>query len=250
MTQLTVSEKNKITELPVNYQPFIVAKFGTQIKSMLDRDLYFACFDMIGLALASNGNKDGSDKSVQEFLSKELAKDLRQPKFHLMSIDEIKMALNLGVRLEYGQFFGINITTIHFWIKSFISDKNRELAISEYNRKLSELHTSDKPVVFTKEYLIKVANSALEDYKRDGSMPIIPHAIYDTIKEVKGLDTLILKEDWNFIKAEAKESYERKMNPKKKKSVAEMLDYGITYEFEVKRVALKYYFERSKNESK
>jgi len=244
MTQLTVQEQNKISELPVNYQPFVRAKFGTQIKSMSDRDLYFDCFDMIGLTLASNGNKDGGDKAVQEFLSKELAKDLKQPKYNILSIDEVKMALNLGVRLEYGNFFGINITTIHFWLKSFISDLNRDLAIKEYNRKLDLINTTDKPIVFTKEYLIKVAETAIEDYRRDKTMPIIPAAIYETIKEVKGLDTLILKEDWDNIKAEAKESYEKKMNPKRKKSIAEMLDYGKTYEFEVKRVALKYYFER------
>jgi len=135
---LTVIEKNIVETLPQTQSMFVKAKFSLTIKSHTDFDLEVKITDLVQLILTESGVKDQKDVSVIKFISARLFDDLKTPKFNHLTFEEVKLSLHLGVRHEYGQYMGINVSTIHFWLKSFILDKNRELAIKEFNKKLDE----------------------------------------------------------------------------------------------------------------
>lgn len=251
-TALTVSEQNRIAELPVQLQTFVKAKFGLPINKIEHQDLYFKVVDLIQITLTESGVKDQSDETVIKFISQTIFRDLQQPKFNHLSFEDIKLALHFGVRREYGEYMGVNVQTIHSWIKSFISDKNRELALKEFN---SKLPVSNKPLVYTEEYYLAAAKRAFDEYKQTGAMPIsgASASIYDLIKNKLSLKTLIAKENWNFVKEEAKKNYDLKMNPPKfspsgkQKTVEKIkLDFSLTnasFEFEIKKLGLQMYFD-------
>lgn len=252
MNQLTITDKQNIESLPVQLQPFVKAKFGFPINKIEPYNLHKQVLDLVQVTLMESGVKDQSDLTVINFLTETLVRDLQTPKFNHLSFEDIKLALNLGVRREYGEYMGVNIQTIHSWIKSFISDKNRELALKEFN---SKLPVSNKPLVYTEEYYLAAAKRAFDEYKQTGAMPISGAAasIYDLIKNKLGLKTLIAKENWEFVKNEAKKNYDLKMNPPKfspsgkQKTVEKIkLDFSLTnasFEFEIKKIGLQMYFD-------
>lgn len=243
---LTVLENEQISKVSVQLQPFIKAKFGTPINKIGVDSLYFMTLDLIQTTLIESGVKDQADKTVINFLTTTIHRDVQGAKFNHLSFEDIKLSLHLGVRKEYGDYMGVNIQTIHSWIKSYLKDKNRELAVLEFNKSIP---TSEKPIVYTNEFYIKAAKSAFEDYKNNGIMPISGACagIYDRIKDKLKVKTLIKKEDWQKVLNEAKEAYSLKMNPPKigKKETVK-LDFDISnrsLEFEVKKIGLKYYFD-------
>jgi hypothetical protein len=199
---LTIRENNIINTLPVTQSVFVSAKFSPAIKSLSDLDLHNRVIDLIQTTLLKAGVKDQQDKLVIKFISENLLHDLKQPKFNHLSFSEIEMALDLGVKFEYGQYMGVNIATIHSWIKSFLSDKNRENALKEFNKKLNEeeQRTSDKPLHLKVEFSKESAIKAFIHFKNYNEMPIASFAYYDVINDLLGVDyngvkTLVFDKD-------------------------------------------------------
>lgn len=258
--QLTTQEQTSISLLPVQLQPFVKARFGRQIKSFEPKNLYREVLDMVQITLAESGVKDQSDIKVVKFISETIWKDLQGPKFNHLSIDDIKLALHLGVRREYGEYMGVNVQAVHFWIKSFIGDKNRELAIKEFNDKV--VKTSEKPVIYTEDFYKRAAIDAFESYKKSGNLPSAgPSAgIYDCIVRALNLKTLINQDEWKEVLDIGKQNYTERMTPKKfypsgkVKSVGNVvLDYSLenaTLKFEIKKEALRRYFDKLINNGK
>lgn len=241
MSQITIIEK-----LTPSQKNFVNLRIGHKsIKELGDIQSKRKISEILTKASFDMNSPMADDAKMLQFQTEGCYNELCG-KYSSLTLPEVNEAFKMGIRGEFGAYFGMCPKTYHQFVKGFWDLKDRTESWLAYLKMVEDENTSNKPVVFTKEYLTKVANNALEDYKRDGSMPLIPHAIYDTIKEINSVETLILKEDWQRIKEEAKENYLLKMNPKKKKGIADMLDFGITYEFEVKKVALRYYFERSK----
>lgn len=58
--------------------------------------------------------------------------------FSACTIDELKLCLYNGIRKEYGEFYGINVATVHGWIKAFIASEKRQKAKLEYNRPINK----------------------------------------------------------------------------------------------------------------
>lgn len=64
--------------------------------------------------------------------------------FPFLKIGELRIALEAGVRGSYGEYFGINIKTIHGWVKAF--------QVSEIRKaKLNDLKAENKPVKINRE---------------------------------------------------------------------------------------------------
>lgn len=136
---LTISEKNIIQTLPVIQQQFIQAKFsGIPIKLYKPVELELAVTDMIQVVLMESGHSAQTDKAIIKFISETIYRDIQTPRLHHLTLQEIKLAISNGVRFVYGPFMGINVSTIHSWIKAYLGSKERELAIKEFNLKLSE----------------------------------------------------------------------------------------------------------------
>lgn len=175
--------------------------------------------------------------------------DLICEKYPNFTVSEFKSACKNGVIGNYGQWFGMCLKSVNEWIKGYLNSPERALAILEWNKLISEktFRISEEPIILTKDYLINSAKQSFENYKETGKLPYVPHAIYDTIKEISGLSTLIDKKDWPEIQEIAKKEYSERQTPKRglKRGINESLDFSVSnrsYEFELKKQMLIFYF--------
>lgn len=248
--KLTIIENKLIQKLPVQQKQFVIAKFSKTIRNTTDLELKERIIDIVQVTLAESGIRDQHDELVIKFLSNTLFEDLKKPKFNHLTLEEIKLAMSMGVRLSYGQFMGINITTIHYWLKCYQVDVDRENSLNKYNRMLSEAETINIPVKLSNAELLTHCLNAFEEYKKDGTMPFSPHATYEAIKELQGVKTLIKYSDWEKVKKEAKQNLVAltKSKASRKTDIPGMLKKLMyttesQYEFEIKKVGLKYFFD-------
>lgn len=58
--------------------------------------------------------------------------------FSFLRIEELKIALNEGVRGQYGEYFGINIKTIHNWVRAYQVSENRKQKLKELKAETSD----------------------------------------------------------------------------------------------------------------
>ncbi len=46
--------------------------------------------------------------------------------FSYLTLEDVRLALRKGIRLDYGKFYGINITTLNFWLKEYICSTKKD----------------------------------------------------------------------------------------------------------------------------
>jgi hypothetical protein len=46
--------------------------------------------------------------------------------FSYMTLEDIRIATKKGVRLDYGKFYGLNITTLNFWFKEYLNTTKKD----------------------------------------------------------------------------------------------------------------------------
>lgn len=135
---LTVIENSVIAKMPATLQEYVAAKFRKQIHTHTDMELETRIKNLVIKTLFESGVKDSGDAKVISFLRETLLKDLRHPKFAKLTFEEVELAMQKGVRQEYGIYMGVNIQTIHSWLKAFIASKDREIAIKDFYRRIEE----------------------------------------------------------------------------------------------------------------
>jgi len=137
-SNLTVQEKEIALQVPLYLQEYVFAKFNKPIKNYNLLDLELLITKLIIKTLLEAGVSKSTNNDVITFLSENILKDLLEPKFNYLSVEEIELAFKKGVRQEYGVFMGINIQTLHIWIRAYLASKERRIAIIEFNAKNDE----------------------------------------------------------------------------------------------------------------
>jgi len=165
-------------------------------------------------------------------------------RFGTLTISEVAEAMKCGVRGDFGAYFGLCAKSYYQFLKAYQELPERSKSWTAYLDAVEKNQLSDKPVVFDREYLERSARNAFSDYKESGRLPFIPHAVYDTIKDLTGLPTLITQSDWPEVKAQAKKELSAKIprNMKPLESALLSMD-NRTFEFTCKKIALKLYFD-------
>lgn len=46
--------------------------------------------------------------------------------FSYMTLEDVRIAVKKGVRLDYGKFYGLNITTLNFWLKEYVNTTKKD----------------------------------------------------------------------------------------------------------------------------
>jgi hypothetical protein len=261
-TSLTLTENTTISKLPVQMQQIVIAKFQKPIKSIKDFDLATSIKNMLIISHAELGiTVEGKDQVVS-FLRDTLLKDFRGAKYEHISFDLIKLFVSNGIRGEYGTFKNqmntISIQNIHYWINEGLKSEKYKHALKEFNLKLDEENKQNTVKPMQDGDLMYSCLSAFETYKETGELPSFgAHAYYDIIKRFLNLKTLILNEDWQAVKKEAKFNYINltKSKAARKADIPGMLkklsfDGTGQHEFEIKKVGLKFYFDRLIKENK
>lgn len=246
MNQLEVKKVNSFVSLRLGHKA---------IKDLPTNTVKRECVDILTTAYFDNGsplNMDAKeDAGVLQFQTEALFKEL-SGKYGTLTLPELSEAFRRGVRGESGAFFGMCPKTYHQFIKYFFDLPERGKAWMNY---LEELETprAKAPIVLTHEHLQGLAIRTFEEYKLTKDLPQLGSVcgtIYDTIKKSQKVETLIDRLDWAEIKKLAKESYVNEMKRGTKKGdlkkLLDMLIYDISnrsFEFHVKKVGLKFYFD-------
>jgi hypothetical protein len=240
---LPIHQKNAIDLLPKDAQVFVRARFESHVLSQLkENEAKSVILDAISLCLAEAGHQKGNDEQVKVFLTQRVYDDCIKH-FKQLRVAELSIALNEGVRGNYGQFMGINVTTINAWIKAFLGSQARKTSFDYYNLLIDQETTKKEPTEQERDKIMKQACiNAFNDYLHNGSLPVTPVTIYNYLRAELGIKWT--PEEREQIKKEAEVSYKgkkREENPFKK--IKETEDGTIA---EQKRVALLHYFRKLK----
>jgi hypothetical protein len=83
------------------------------------------------------GQKANANEIVS--MSRILTNDL-QTRFKTLTLKEVEYACNAGIRHDYGDYYGINVTSVNVWLKAYIaSDEHKNVTTQRHQKPLPEL---------------------------------------------------------------------------------------------------------------
>lgn len=251
-----------IALLPANQSVFIHAMVAPRIVDLTTEEAIQSIFKTLKTAEVLSGltKLDNQDVIVLATTSYNLIKDT----YPALTVAEFEICCRNGVINEFGQWYGFCLKSVNQWIKGYTTQERRLTAIKDWNKAIEQKLTSEKPVYITPEYLKRAALTAFEEYKT-GKLPMVPHAIYDTLCELIGTDynhpTKGLIKILITDRAKAKELYKQAesdftkeleiKNKRASRSIAadiaqitSDLNGNKTFEFRVKKYYLVFFFKK------
>ena len=172
---IPIQKQNEIiSQLPIVSQKYLIAKNGNKITELKTGAAIKYIYDVVVQSMINSGNK----KDLEDIeLITNIAETIYQlivTKYQFITVDEFKMICFNGVTNEYGDYFGINLTTVSNWIKSFINDANRQKAMREYNKELELILAKSRKLdpTETRQIVIDGCKLAYEDFIKYDKMPV------------------------------------------------------------------------------
>lgn len=197
-----------------------------------------------------------SDAKNTNLLAKEILRDL-ETRYKLLAIEEVEEIFTNGVRGDYGEYFGINVSTISKWFRAY-SDGGKH---AEYLTKKIEQNTLMIPQTSSltdgeiEEIMISGAIRCFNEYKANGSFLDIGNPIYKFLRKrgLLQLDEEMVTEHLDRARDEYKQGIEKKrmsINPHEFKDALRELKEFATMGNSDKRIqiiarrnAMSEYFE-------
>jgi len=237
--ELQIVEQNKL----------VVAMQSPMIRNSDDRIIT----DTLGRAVVKAFQDTGQriDEADQTYLKSALLTEARR--YPNLRIEEIPVAIERGVRREYGDYFGINVVSISGFFRGYLASQERAEAAKELNK--LALPEPTKPTEAEIQAMeIDMIVKAYEKFKSDGHYTDFGNHVYRKLDE-RGLITFTAERKREFMD-QAKKTVEVKNNPAtaltreeraKRRSVIESLANAIKtgdsiVVREAKQIALMDYF--------
>jgi len=241
--------------MPDFEQVIIRAKFEKpKATDLLRKDAKKEIVKLLTNLLVDAGYTDSQDEKIIIHLTNSLYEDMITRYKHL-TLGELKIAMNEGVRNTYGEFNGINITTISHWIKSFEASEYRKNSLQHFNKLVGMQTPRPQPTAAQKETLLqKACADAYADFLAGKDFTLIAKTIYDYLKakhQITWTDA-----ERTEIKKTAAKNYEQQLLTKKRSQQITQQQFEIalqqkpTLALEMKRTALLYYFKKLKKEGR
>jgi len=145
--------------------PTILSLQKNEIKAQINGYLMKAFTDA---GISINGQTSSDKERTILILSDSVADDLIQY-FKTLTIQEIGLAVQNGIRGEYGEFYGINVKTIHQFCKAFRDSFER----NETMRKMKQETEPDEQRLSQAEIdkiMVPACLKAFENYKATGEL--------------------------------------------------------------------------------
>lgn len=196
---LTPIENKALETVPSNYREYLQAKFYPSVKSIVsDYNLSVEVNNLVHGAFLDLGMNIGDHKETAIYLTETLTKELRRPKYSILTLQEIGLFISKGIRREYptfnGQMNSLNIQNIYYWIDRGLESNERREALKKFNEALTAQEHVPKldSLLFSNKRIM----SAFQRYKSVGEMPVSGHAYYSIIndqigQDYKGIKTLV-----------------------------------------------------------
>lgn len=263
MENSLIPTKNQIiNQLPIVSQKYLIAKNGRKITELKTGEAIKYIYDVVVQSMINSGNKkDLEDIELITNIS-ETIYQLISTKYSLLTVEEFKLICFNGVINDYGDYFGINLTTVSNWIKSFINDSNRQKAMREYNKELELIVAKSRNLdpVQTRQIVIDGCKLAYSDYLKYQIMPVpaLSGIYYDLLwKDLKILN--YEKDIKNEIARDVESKYVKNLKESLNKRQLKQNDYELImsnletnrslYNL-VKQAILNKYFEDLKEKNK
>lgn len=247
MNQLTTYESKALSLINKEEQHYVNIRVNSpQLKTLNPKELEDFCKMVFTMACIDYSSKPEVTELIIKSQAVLIVKELGN-KYLSLTKAELEECFKQGIRGEFGQFFGLCPATYHKFIKGFYDKEERRFAWKNYMDKIEQESRAVKPVVITKDYLIKVANKAQEEYYKTGQMPFVGDVIYDATKVRDNLDSLVLKEDREEINIFAILDYKEKIKGNLiAKDWPMDLKVNTVYANSYKKIALTFYWDRVK----
>jgi hypothetical protein len=226
---IPIQKQNEIiSQLPIVSQKYLVAKNGNKISELKTGTAIKTIVDIVVQSMINSGNKKDIDDTDLITNIAETIYQLIMSKYMLLTVEEFKLICFNGVTNEYGDYFGINLTTISNWIKSFINDTNRQKAMREYNKELELILAKSRKLdpSETRQIVIDGCKLAYVDFIKYDKMPVpaLSGIYYDLLwKDLKILN--YDKSIKNEIAKVVESKYIADLNVLKSKRVLKQNDY-------------------------
>lgn len=233
-------------------QYYIRLKLETPIAKLDPQVIKRACLDIITKAMMDNSPNGQSDSKILSFQSETLFNEL-SGKYKSLTLSELKECFRLGIRGESGPYFGMCAKTYHQFIKWWFDKPERNKAFYSYINKVNGFKIAEKPQV-DESFFFKACEKAYQRYLKYGEMPEVAFCMYDWIKKMTGLKTLI--KDKERVMKLAENNYQLKLKNSALKEIARgwnmvadpnSPDFNNVFANSVKEEATRLYFQELKN---
>lgn len=190
---VVINNTELISKLPIGSQKYLIAKNALKISELTTGNAIRSIYDSIAQSMINSGNKkDLEDIELITNIAENVYQLITNKHPHI-TIEEFKMICFNGVSLEYGEFFGINLTTISNWINNYKTDSKRITAMHYWNNLIHLATVRDKTADQKRQIvidgLLSLHKHLLPVYEKTGDkhlfeMPIISYIFYNFLKEI------------------------------------------------------------------
>ena len=245
---------NKLETLPVKLQAYALNRIGKKsIRDLHPNQIRESCSKVINLAFVESGQIKQATQQMLDFNRDSLIGELTG-RFKDLTLEELSEAFKMGIRGEFGEYFGLCAATYHKFIKSYFERPERAESMRVYLDSIKGEIVKEKPTPEQQhQIMLDGCREALKDFKETKRLPYSPAPYYDFLwKELKLINwTDKEKEE---IKKEAKLIYEskvtkqkqeRRINTQQAKDLLSNLGANQSFINTVKQVGLKRFFEQT-----
>lgn len=249
---LTVIEQKIFNDLPVSLKSYAAARIGQQpISEMNDNLLRRNCNEIITIAFSEGGQFETTPEML-EFQRTALFNEIRgNARFGMLTIEEVRNAFKMGIRGEFGPYYGICAKTYNQFLKSYFDKKERAESMRVFLAECNKPFTTEKPIAATINESINSVIKAFEEYKETKQMPFSASSHYVFLRK---FTTLVnwSNDERNQLAEEAKVLYvaelkaavlKRHLTTENYNIIVKNLDTNPTYVKRIMAHALKKVYE-------
>lgn len=133
---------------------------------------------LIGSVYAQAGQYAPPDHELKAITSVVMS-DLKE-RFAMLTMSEVALAFNRGLRGDYGVYYGINVVTFNKWLKSYKQSEERYKAVMETQKEqMKELPSMNE---YNRERMRELCLRYFESYKITGDPGIISSTVYQHLQ--------------------------------------------------------------------
>lgn len=140
-------------------------------------------FLVAGQVPKSESDKAALKKDIQ-FIASELSRDIAT-RYSELTLEEISIAFDKGVRNDFGDYFGLNVRTFNNWITAYRDSPERLRAIEDQLRKKAIPSPTQPTTADLKRMRDETIIFGFNSYKRRGSFVGNPTQLYKYLEELE-----------------------------------------------------------------
>lgn len=188
---------------------FVRASVSQRVMQMTEAEATDQIRKIINRTLAELGQHPAGSRPEQqarylEAMSKMILSDIKCY-FPNITIREVANAVNRGIRRQYGEYFGFNSISVHFFMENYLNGEDRTAALARQERfRVSKEPDEVPPVEKQRELILYGFRNCYEIYLSTGRVTDFGNMNYDLLDRI-GLMNFSNREKWDMYHQAEKE---------------------------------------------